>query len=91
MEIVASLVHQLTRNLTPDEIIAGGFDKYYIGHGMGIYPAAASGEPFNAFAISSKGDAISDLNEDLAADAAIPRMQSLSNKTQKAKKNGLIY
>ncbi|MBR2343924.1 MAG: manganese catalase family protein [Clostridia bacterium] len=68
MEIVASLVHQLTRNLTPAEIIAGGFDKYYIGHGTGIYPAAASGEPFNAFAISSKGDAICDLNEDLAAE-----------------------
>ena len=68
MEIVASLVHQLTRNLTPDQIKAGGFDKYYIGHGFGIYPASASGEPFNATAISSKGDAISDLNEDLAAE-----------------------
>ena len=68
MEIVASLVHQLTRNLTPAEIIAGGFDKYYIGHGMGIFPASASGEPFSAMAISSKGDAISDLNEDLAAE-----------------------
>ena len=68
MEIVASLVHQLTRNLTPAEITAGGFDKYYIGHGVGIYPASASGEPFNAVAISSKGDAICDLNEDLAAE-----------------------
>ncbi len=71
MEIVAAIIYQLTRNLTPDEIIAGGFDKYYIGHGDGIYPTAASGEPFNAFAISSKGDAICDLNEDLAADGAI--------------------
>lgn len=68
MEMVAALVYQLTRNLTPDEIKAGGFDKYYIGHGDGIYPCAASGEPFNAAAISSKGDAISDLNEDLAAE-----------------------
>ena len=68
MEMVAAIVYQLTRNLTPDEIIAGGFDKYYIGHGDGIYPCAASGEPFNATAISSKGDAISDLNEDLAAE-----------------------
>ncbi len=68
MEIVAAIIYQLTRNLTPDEIIAGGFDKYYIGHGDGIYPAAASGEPFNAFAIQSKGDAICDLNEDLAAE-----------------------
>ena len=68
MEMVAAIIYQLTRNLTPDEIIAGGFDKYYIGHGDGIYPAAASGEPFNAAAISSKGDALSDLNEDLAAE-----------------------
>ncbi len=68
MEIVAAIIYQLTRNLTPDEIIAGGFDKYYIGHGDGIYPAAASGEPFSAFAIQSKGDAICDLNEDLAAE-----------------------
>ena len=67
-EIVASLVYQLTRNLTPDEIIAGGLDKYYIAHGNGIYPASVSGEPFNAFAISSKGDAICDLTEDLAAE-----------------------
>ena len=68
MEMVASIIYQLTRNLTPDEIVAGGFDKYYIGHGVGVYPAAASGEPFNAVAISSKGDALSDLNEDLAAE-----------------------
>lgn len=67
-EMVGSIIYQLTRNLTPDEIKAGGFDKYYIGHGTGVFPCAASGEPFNAFAISSKGDAISDLNEDLAAE-----------------------
>ena len=67
-EMVGSIIYQLTRNLTPDEIIAGGFDKYYIGHGDGIYPASVSGEPFNAFAIQSKGDALCDLNEDLAAE-----------------------
>ena len=67
-EMVGSIIYQLTRNLTPDEITAGGFDKYYIGHGTGVFPCAASGEPFSAFAISSKGDAISDLNEDLAAE-----------------------
>ena len=67
-EMVASIIYQLTRNLTKDEIIAGGFDKYYIGHGTGVFPCAASGEPFSAMAISSKGDAISDLNEDLAAE-----------------------
>ena len=67
-EIVASIIYQLTRNLTKEEINAGGFDKYYIGHGTGVFPAAASGEPFSAMAIQSKGDAICDLNEDLAAE-----------------------
>ncbi len=68
MEMVAAIVYQLTRNLTRDEVIAGGFDKYYIGHGTGVYPCAASGEPFCATAISSKGDPMSDLTEDLAAE-----------------------
>ena len=67
-EMVGSIIYQLTRNLTPEEITAGGFDKYYIGHGTGVYPCAASGEPFSATAIASKGDAICDLNEDLAAE-----------------------
>ena len=67
-EMVASIIYQLTRNLTKDEIIAGGFDKYYQGHGLGVFPCSASGEPFTAMAISSKGDPISDLNEDLAAE-----------------------
>lgn len=67
-EMVGAIIYQLTRDLTPDEIKAGGFDKYYIGHGVGVFPCSASGEPFSAGAISSKGDAISDLNEDLAAE-----------------------
>ena len=67
-EMVASIVYQLTRNLTPDEIIAGGFDKYYIDNGAGIYPASASGVPFNAAAIASKEDALANIHEDLAAE-----------------------
>ena len=67
-EIVASIVYQLTRDLTRDEIIAGGFDKYYVNHGTGIYPASSSGEPFSAMAIASKGDPIADITEDLAAE-----------------------
>ena len=67
-EMVASLVHQLTRNLTDEEIRAGGFDKYYVDHGTGIYPASAEGVPFNAMAIASKGDALADITEDLAAE-----------------------
>ena len=80
-EMLGALMYQLTRNLTSAEIVAGGFDKYYIGHGTGVYPCSASGEPFNACAISSKGDAICDLNEDLAADAAIIKEQPLREKS----------
>ena len=82
-EMVAAIIHQLTRNLTPEEINAGGFDKYYIEHGFGVYPASASGEPFSAASIQSKGDALADLNENLAADAAIIKEQPLRKKSRK--------
>ena len=68
MEMVASIIYQLTRNLTPDEIKAGGFDAYFVDHGTGIYPCSAAGVPFNATAIASKGDALADITEDLAAE-----------------------
>ena len=68
MEMVASIVYQLTRNLTSDEIRAGGFDKYYVEHGAAIYPASASGVPFNAMAIASKEDNLASITEDLAAE-----------------------
>lgn len=68
MEMVASIVYQLTRNLTEEEIIAGGFDKYYVDHGTGIFPASASGVPFNTMAIASKSDALASIHEDLAAE-----------------------
>ena len=68
MEMVASIVYQLTRNLTPDEIKAGGFDKYYVDHGAGIYPSSAAGVPFNAMAIASKEDTLASIHEDLAAE-----------------------
>ena len=67
-EMVASLLYRLTQGLTPAEITAGGLDKYYVGHGNGIYPASASGVPFTAMALASKGDPIADLAEDLAAE-----------------------
>ena len=82
-EMVGSIIYQLTRNLTPEQITAGGLDKYYIGHGNGVYPCSAAGVPFNATAISSKGDPLSDLNEDLAADAAIIKEQPLRKKSRK--------
>ncbi len=68
MEMVAAVLYQLTRGLTPEQIKAGGFDKYFVDHTAGIYPVAASGVPFNAMAIASKGDTVADLHEDLAAE-----------------------
>ena len=68
LEIVAAIVHQLTRNLTPEQIEASGFGPYYIDHTTGIWPQAAGGVPFNACEFQSKGDPITDLFEDLAAE-----------------------
>ena len=68
MEIVAAIIHQLTRNLTMEEIKASGFGPYYIDHTTGIWPQAAGGIPFNACEFQSKGDPITDLVEDMAAE-----------------------
>ena len=68
LEIVAAIVHQLTRNLTAEELEAQGFGPYYIDHATGIWPQAAGGVPFNACEFQSKGDPITDLFEDLAAE-----------------------
>lgn len=67
-EMIAAIVHQLTRNLTPEEIKAGGFDKYFVDHTLGTFPASADGVPFTTAYIGVKGDPIADLNEDLAAE-----------------------
>ena len=68
LEMVATIVHQLTRNLTPEEIKASGFDKYYVDHTLAIWPQAAGGVPFTANQFQSSGDTIADLYEDLAAE-----------------------
>ena len=68
MEIVSTIVYQLTKNLTPEEIKASGFDKYYVDHTLALWPQAAGGIPFNACEFQSKGDPITDLFEDLAAE-----------------------
>jgi len=69
LEIVGAIIYQLTRNLTPDEIVASGFDRYYVDHTTALWPSAAAGIPFNACEFQSKGDVITDLHEDMAADA----------------------
>lgn len=68
MEIVSAIVHQLTRDLTVDEIKAAGFEDYFVDHTVGVYPIAASGMPFTATYFQSKGDPITDLHEDMAAE-----------------------
>lgn len=68
MEIVSTIVHQLTKGLTMEQIKESGFDTYYVDHTTGLWPQAASGTPFSALTFQSKGDAITDLHEDMAAD-----------------------
>ena len=68
MEIVCTIIYQLTKDLTPEEIKASGFDKYYVDHTLALWPQAAGGIPFNACEFQSKGDPITDLTEDMAAE-----------------------
>lgn len=68
MEMICAIVYQLTRNLTPEEIEASGFAPYYVDHTLALWPQAAGGIPFNACQFQSKGDPITDLTEDLAAE-----------------------
>jgi spore coat protein JC len=68
LEIISAIVHQLTRNLTIEQIKESGFDTYFVDHTVGIYPQAAAGVPFTAKFFQSKGDAITDLVEDMAAE-----------------------
>ncbi len=68
LEMIGTIVYQLTRNLTERQIEESGFGPYFIDHTTGIYPTAASGFPFTAASMQVKGDMIADLNEDLAAE-----------------------
>ena len=67
-EMIGAIVYQLTRNLSPEEIAKSGFDKYYVDHTLALWPQAAGGIPFNACEFQSKGDVITDLMEDMAAE-----------------------
>lgn len=68
MEMVSAIVHQLTKNLTPQEIMEGGFEKYYVDHTLALWPQSAGGIPFTSTFFQSKGDPITDLVEDMAAE-----------------------
>ena len=83
LEMVAAILHQLTRNLSPEEIEGSPFATYFVDHTTGMYPVAASGVPFDMKYVGVKGDMLTDLNEDLAADAAITQTQPLSKNRRK--------
>ena len=68
LEIVCAIIFQLTKNMKPEDAKTAGFDAYYIDHTSAVWPTAAAGVPFNACEFQSKGDAVTDLFEDLAAE-----------------------
>lgn len=68
VEMISSIVYQLTKNLTPEQIKQGGLDAYYVDHTLGIYPSSAAGVPFTAAYFQSKGDILTDLHENMAAE-----------------------
>lgn len=68
LEMIGTIVYQLTRSLSDEQIHTAGFDSYFVDHTAGIYPTAAAGFPYNAASMACKGDLIADLTEDLAAE-----------------------
>lgn len=68
MEIICAMVYQLTKNLSEEEVVDAGFAPYYVDHTAALWPQAAAGVPFTSLEFQSKGDALTDLHEDLAAE-----------------------
>ncbi len=84
LEIVGAIVSQLTRNLSTDEIIKGGYDAFFVDHTLGVYPSSAAGVPFTAAYLQSKGDPITDLTEDMGAEGTIAKEQPVFRTPEKA-------
>ncbi len=68
LELICAMIFQLTKNLSPEQAKTAGFDAYYVDHTTGLWPTAAAGVPYNACEFQSKGDAITDLFENMAAE-----------------------
>lgn len=68
LEIVGTIIHQLTRKMSAEDVKKAGFDTYFVDHTAGVYPQFASGTPWTAATIAVKGDVITDLTEDMAAE-----------------------
>ncbi len=83
LEMIGTIVYQLTKNLTEAEIKEAGFDSYFVDHTAGVYPQAASGTPYTAASMQVKGDPIADLHEDLAADATTTKEQPTISRVRK--------
>ena len=81
--MIGAIVHQLTRNLSEEQIRTAGFDTYFVDRTTGVYPTAASGFPWSAASMAVKGDVIADLTEDLAADATTAKEQPEFRKARK--------
>lgn len=80
LEMIGTLVHQLTRNLSDSQLEDSAYAPYFVDHGVGVYPTAASGFPWNAASMASKGDPVADLTEDMAADGTTAYVQHRSVK-----------
>ena len=83
LEMVAAILYQLTKSLSEEQIKNSPFAPYFVDHTTGVYPVAASGVPFDMKYVGVKGDILTDLHEDLAADAAIIKEQPLRKKSRK--------
>ena len=83
LEMIAAILHQLMKGASPEDIKRAGMETYFVDHTAGLYPQSAAGVPFDMKYVGIKGDVIADLNEDLAADAAITQMQPLSKNRRK--------
>lgn len=75
LEMIGTIVHQLTRNMTVEQVEKAGFQDYFVDHTAGVYAQAAAGWPYDAASFAVKGDVIADLSEDMGADAATRKGQ----------------
>ena len=71
LEMIGTIVYQLTKDLTEDQLKDAGFDAYFVDHTTGVYPCDANGTPYTTASMQVKGDAITDLHEDMAADEKV--------------------
>lgn len=83
LEMIGAIVYQLTKGLTEKEIKESGFEDYFVDHTTGIYPQSAAGTPYTAASMQVKGDAITDLHENMAAEQKLPKHHLLASNNYK--------